>query len=156
AWLAALARQASTHKLLIVASVCTEGATPNMSVKALQQGATCLALAALSAGETLELFGSMFGAVQHLARLVGRIHQRAEGNPGHALDLAEHLVREGVISHANASWLLPQTFEEAVLPANRLDAEVARVQRLSPSARRIGQVLSIREGLVPLEMCARL
>ena len=154
AWLAALAREATAHRLMVVAALRTDDAELSLAVQALRQNATLLVLQPLSIEESAELFRSVFGDVQHLARFVDLVHQRARGNPGHAIDIAEHLGREGVIAYAEGAWVLPQAVPADALPANRLDAEVARIGRLTEQARRLGQTLSLRDGPMPLEMCA--
>ncbi|MEY4581739.1 MAG: hypothetical protein RL701_6442, partial [Pseudomonadota bacterium] len=162
AWLAGLAHAAGEHKLLIVAAVTSQLGTDSAvqhasaATQALRRHARTLALAPLAPPEMLELFRSVFGDAQHLARLVDVVQQRSEGNPGHALDLAEHLSREGVVELEEGAWILPQTLPPAVLPANRLDAELARLMRLSTAAHELGQALSVREGSLPLPMCSRL
>jgi tetratricopeptide (TPR) repeat protein len=156
AWLAALTRAAGAHELLTVASARMGHDSSNLAVQSVRQSSTRLVLGALSSSETAELFRSVFGEVQHLARFVDLVHQRAEGSPGHAMDLAEHLRREGVVEFTLGAWVLPQAIAEGALPANRLDADVARLGRLSEHARKLGQVLSVREGTIPLEMCVAL
>src|SRR4029077_9485371 len=69
---------------------------------------------------------------------------------------AEHLTRNGTIAFASGAWVLPQTIEARALPESRFDAEVARFARLPEHARALGQTLSVREGPIPLEMCAEL
>jgi Protein kinase domain/AAA ATPase domain len=156
AWLTALAREATAHGLMVLAALRTDGADFPLAVQALRQSAIRLVLRPLSPDETSSLFRSVFGDVQHLARFVDRVEQRAEGNPGHAIDIAEHLCREGVVAYAEGTWVLPQSLDAAALPANRLDAEIARIGRLPEPARKLGQSLSLREGPIPLEMCAAL
>jgi hypothetical protein len=87
---------------------------------------------------------------------VDRLYQASEGNPGHALDLAEHLSRDGAIAHVEGAWLLPQNIDEIPLPGSRAEAERDKLARLPAPVRSIGQRLSIREGAIPLEMCAAL
>ncbi len=152
AWLAAVVREVSDRRLLVLASVRSEGVKTVLAVQTLRQSATLFSLRALTLEETHELFRSVFGEAHHLARLVDLVHLRTEGNPGHAVDLAEHLVHEGAISYSEGAWLLPQAIPAERLPANRADAEVARLVRLPMHARALGQVLSIREGWLPLEM----
>lgn len=156
AWLAALCREAAAHKLLAVAAIRTDRGPLSLAAQALRQDATHLSLDRLSRGEMTELFRSVFGDVQHLARVVDLIDQRSEGNPAHALDLAEHLSREGVIRFVQGAWVLPQTIAAEALPADRRGAELARLERLTPQARQLGRALSVREGPIPLDMCAAL
>ncbi|HEX3594623.1 MAG TPA: protein kinase, partial [Polyangiaceae bacterium] len=156
AWLAALGREADKRKLLIVTALRTDHAPFGIAVQALRQVSTQVPLGALSGRETAELFRSIFGDAQHLARLVDLLHQRAEGNPSHAMDLAEHLNRNGVIAFAAGAWVLPQTIDVEALPRSRQDAETARLVRLAPHARALGQTLGVREGAIPVDMCASL
>jgi hypothetical protein len=156
AWLTALTLAASDRKLVVVAAVQSDAGTLGLTIHALRQHARKLALAPLTSGETAELFRSVFGDVQHLARLVDLVQQRTEGNPGHAMDLAEHLRREGTVALSKGEWVLPQTIAPSALPANRLDAEIARLARLPAAARELGQALSVREGTLPLDMCTTL
>jgi hypothetical protein len=154
AWLAALVHEASCQSLLVVAATLSDGTTtPSPSLQSLRDKATRIQLPPLAQAETFELFRSIFGDTQHLARLVDLVHQRAAGSPGLAMDLAEHLVREGVVSYVEGTWVLPQNIDPASLPANRSDADLARLERLPAQARSLGQVLGIRGGVLPLDMC---
>jgi hypothetical protein len=156
AWLMALSREAAQLKLLVVAAVCTDRAPFGIAVQALRQTSTRIALEPFTLSETTELFRSVFGDVQYLARLVDLLHQRTEGNASHAMDLAEHLTQNGTIALSGGAWVLPQAIENDKLPANRFQAETARFGRLTKHARELGQMLAVREGPVPLEMCAEL
>ncbi len=156
AWLAALSREPGAHRLQVVAALRNDRAPFGIAVQGFRQNATRLELGPLSLAETSELLRSVFGDVQHLARFVDLLHQRAEGNPAHTMDLAEHLSRERVVVFTEGAWVLPQTIDAGDLPANRVDAEAARLGRLLPHARALGQTLSVREGPIPLDMCAML
>ncbi|MEY4575585.1 MAG: hypothetical protein RL701_288 [Pseudomonadota bacterium] len=156
AWLAAVARAPRDHKLLVAAAVRSDQGLYPPATTALLHGAQRLSLAPLSYAEMAILLRSVFGEVPHLARLVDVVQQRTEGNPGHAMDLAEHLCREGEVVFAEGAWMLPQSISPEALPANRVAAELARLDRLPPHARQLGQALSIREGHLPLDMCASL
>ncbi len=153
AWLAALAHEAKAHKLLIVGSLRRDRFSLSAPVQVLRQHALRLELQPLTHDEMLALFRSVFGDVPYLARLVDRLQQRAEGSPGTAIDLAEHLSRDGAIVYADGLWLLPNNIDERVLPASRSDAELARLARLPEAARTLGQMISIREGALSQGMC---
>ncbi|HEX3771602.1 MAG TPA: AAA family ATPase, partial [Polyangiaceae bacterium] len=156
AWLAALAREAGAHRLMVVAALARHGGGESLAVQAFRQNLTPLVLRPFSLDETAALFRSVFGDVQHLGRFVDLVQVRAEGNPGHALDIAEHLGREGIIAFEDGVWVLPQSVPESALPGDRLGAEVARLARLPEHARRLGRALGLREGPIPLEMCLAL
>jgi tetratricopeptide (TPR) repeat protein len=158
AWIASLAREARphTHKLGVFASVCSDRAPFGLPVQALGQTAMRLVLQPLTHRETAELFRSVFGDRQHVARLVDRIHQRSGGTPALAIELAEHLGRQNVITYADGAWVLPQELRDEMFPATLEDAEIAHLHRLPQSARALAQSLSIREGSIDIELCKAL
>jgi hypothetical protein len=156
AWLAGLVHAAREHKLLVVATVTSGANAEAPAMQALRRSAQSLSLTPLSQSEMHDLFRSVFGDAQHLARLVDVVQQRSEGNPGHALDLAEHLTREGVVALEEGTWILPQSVPATALPSSRLEAELARLARLATAARQLGQTLSVHDGSLPLTMCSRL
>ena len=156
AWLVGLAHAAQQHKLLVVAAVTSGSETEAPATKALRRAARVLTLAPLSLTEMHDLLRSIFGDAQHLERLVDVVQQRSEGNPGHALDLAEHLTREGVVAIEEGTWILPQSVPPTALPSSRLAAELARLARLPAQALELAQALSVRGGSLSLAMCARL
>lgn len=156
AWLASLARDERARSLGVIAALRSDHAPFGLAVHALCQGAQRISLVPLAQDETAQLFRSVFGDVPHLARFVDRIHQRSQGNVGLAIELAEYLGRAGVIAYAAGAWVLPQELTDEMLPASRFDAEKARLERLPESTRALGQVLSVGEGQISLELCAAL
>lgn len=156
AWLVGLVHGVHAHRLLVVASVTSGVEAEAAATKALRRHARVLTLAPLTPSEMLTLFRSVFGDAQHLQRLVDVVQQRSEGNPGHALDLAEHLTREGVVALEEGTWILPQSLPATALPSSRLAAELARLARLPEPARQLGQTLSVRVGSMSLAMCSQL
>jgi serine/threonine protein kinase len=156
AWLVGLAHAAQGHKLRVIAAVTSGAEVEAPATKALRRHARVVSLAPLSLAEMQSLFRSVFGDAQHLDRLVDVVQQRSEGNPGLALDLAEHLTRDGVVALEEGAWILPQSVPATALPSSRLAAELARLERLPAAARQLGQALSVRSGSLSLAMCARL
>lgn len=155
AWLAALGRQARSDALLIVATVCSDQSSPP-AVEGFRRFATHMPLHPLAARDTESMLRSVFGDVQHLRRLSDLLSHRAQGNPGHTLDLVEHLVQQGTIQYLEGAWVLPTNIASEQLPQNRDEVTAARVQRLSTSARALGQALSVRDGSIPFEACEAL
>jgi tetratricopeptide (TPR) repeat protein len=156
AWLASLAREGKSRKLLIVASLRDEASAPSFAVQALQQDALRVPLVPLTAAESLELTRSVFGDTPNLRRIATLIHERSGGNPAHAMELAEYLVRQGLAYYADGAWALPQDVAADALPSDRTQVHAARLARLPPTARALAQLLSPHDGLISLPLCQSL
>jgi hypothetical protein len=155
AWLAALGRQGRGHSLLIVATVSSDQPQPP-ALDGFRRHATHMPLLPLPARDVEAMLRSVFGDVQHVRRLSELVSQRAQGNPGHTLELVEHLVQQGTIQYTGGEWVLPSAIAPDQLPQSRGEMTAARVQRLSANARSLAQVLSVREGSIPFEACEAL
>ena len=155
AWLTSLVRQARTQQLLVIATVRTGDEVPP-HVEALRRHADVLKLSPLIAAQIAAMLQSVFGDAVHLPRLSDLVAQRSEGNPGHALDLVEHLVQQGLLQYGEGTWVLPMAIGEAELPRDPQSVLQARLSRLPEHARAVAQVLSVREGLIPFELCTAL
>ncbi|HKO94744.1 MAG TPA: protein kinase, partial [Polyangiaceae bacterium] len=156
AWLAAVAHSADSERLLIVATLRQEPDVSHpLAVEALRQQASTLGLAPLTLKEMRELLRSMFGEAVHLERVSELLFRLSGGSPAKCMELAEYLVKHNLALYLNGSWVLPQTLEEAQLPATQAEMLAARLRRLPADARALGQVLSIHAHSIPLEVCAR-
>jgi hypothetical protein len=155
AWLLALGREGKAHRLLIVAALRRERHQSPLPPSAadLRQSATRVSLQPLSFEESAAVVYSIFGNVQHVARLADLLYQRAEGNPGQTIDLAEHLVHQRLVTYSGGAWLVPTDIADEDLPADPVEMLAARLRRLPAQARMLGQLLSVREGLIPFELC---
>jgi hypothetical protein len=154
AWLAALGRQGRAQQLLIVATVRAELGPP--ALEGLRRNATLMTLGPLAARDTEAMLRSVFGDVQHLRRLSDLVAQRAEGNPGHTLDLMTHLVQQELAQYVGGAWVLPVSIAPEQLPQSSDELLAARLSRLSAPARALGQALSVRAGSIPFEGCEAL
>jgi hypothetical protein len=154
-WLTALARTARTRQLLIVVSARADHER-NGSVQGFVKHATLITLAALPASEIERMLQSIFGAAQHSARLADVVFQRSDGKPREALDLLEHLLQQGTLSYADGAWMLPLSVSAEQLPVDAEHVSAARLARLPASARRLGQMLSVCEGVIRFELCSAL
>jgi tRNA A-37 threonylcarbamoyl transferase component Bud32 len=154
AWLSALGREGKDARLLIVAALRNDepSASPPVS-DGLHRHATLLTLAALSFSESESVVNSIVGNVRHVARLADLLYQRSEGNPRQIMDLAHHLVRQGLLTYSGGAWLVPTEIADDQLPGDAVEVLAARIRRLPETARALGQVLSVREGLIPLDLC---
>lgn len=154
-WLTSLVRQSRAAHLLIVATLST-GEAFDSPAQSLRRHVEVLALAPFDTRRIGTMLRSVFGDAVHLPRLADLVAQRAEGNPGHALDLVEHLVTQGLLQYSDGTWLLPPSIDEQELPSDPEGVLHARLRRLPPAARALAQVLSVREGLIPFELCTAL
>jgi serine/threonine protein kinase/tetratricopeptide (TPR) repeat protein len=154
AWLASLGTQAHEAALLVVASLAADPKRePSAALRLLRQAGKRVTLRAFGPEETHELVRSMFSTVEHLARLSDRVQRVALGNPAHIVEQLEHFLRNGLIAHVEGAWVLPQEIADEQLLHTRADAIEARLARLSPEVRSIARRLSLRRGLIPLELC---
>ncbi|HKP55634.1 MAG TPA: serine/threonine-protein kinase [Polyangiales bacterium] len=144
ALLATLAQRARTHALILLAATeQAAGASLPTRLEALSSRCSPLALRALELPETERLLGSVFGDVPNLALLSARIHAPAAGSPRQIMALAQYLVDRGTISYDGGSWSLPEQLTAADMPASALDAQRARIDQLSPLARRLAEVQAL-------------
>lgn len=153
---AALSRELRDARVLLVGAATRRGSAFEPCVQAFADKALPLELGALSEPECTSMLGSMFGDVEHLARASRRLCQVAEGHPGRLTELCEHLVRSERIRYVDGSWMLPQEIGQLALPKTRSALEEARLSALSSDARALAQLLSVTDGVLPLELCDRL
>jgi tetratricopeptide (TPR) repeat protein len=157
ALLLTLSLAAERHNLMMVVAYNSDtknDASPALK-SLLQQGRRVL-LRPLDGSAARELLGSLFGEVPHLARLAERLHRAARGNPAHLLELAQHLVRQEVVTHVDGTWVLPLDVPDELLSFSRLDALASRLDNLSDMARVAARILSVRQGSLSLPMCLAL
>jgi hypothetical protein len=136
AFLLALSLAAERHNLMMVVAYNSDtknDATPALK-SLLQQGRRVL-LRPLDGSAARELLSSLFGEVPHLVRNAERLHRASRGNPAHLLELAQHLVRQEVVTHVDGNWVLPQDVPDDLLSFSRVDALASRLDTLSDMAR---------------------
>ncbi len=154
AWLAEVAERLSSEPIWLGLSL-HEGSTSEETYaqRAVRQNSRRVVLKPIAGSETHTLLASLFGEVPHLVRLSERIHRSTQGMPGRIVEVARNLVREGLIANAEGTWVLPQDVPSEQLSGNLQEAVRNVVARLSPAARALGAVLSLRRGLVSPELC---
>ncbi len=107
-----------------------------------------LLLESLTDAETLTLMESVFGRVEHVARLTSHLQRTVHGNPGHLLDLCGQLLHRNVIGFTGGGWVLPLDVPEGELSGTRREVLLQRLERLSTEARELGRVLSVHDELI--------
>jgi hypothetical protein len=102
-------------------------------------------LPALSEEQTEQLFRAMFGDAKNLFMLAGRMHGLAQGNLRATMQLARHLVEQGIARYEAGSFSLPEQLREQDLPLSLAAALELRVQRLDPDALELARVLALTD-----------
>ncbi len=152
-FLAALAHEAPSHPLLVVATLRRgEGVSAPEAVKTFLGTAGRVRLQRLREKETLQLVQSLFGDVPNADRLARWMRELSGGNPLQCIDLAHHLVDSGAVRYLEGIWVLPAELSLARLPATLADAMDARVMALDPHARALAETLSVHRGALSLEL----
>lgn len=141
--LAALVDQTRTRRLLLAATAVTDGQRPTPALEALLRRGQEIALEPLTRRETSSLFSSVFGDVPNVGSVAEEIHNVAHGNPRQSLDLAQHLVDEGIIVYAAGTWTLPRRLKSSDLPASAEAAIRARYDRLEPLPRFLAEAQAL-------------
>jgi len=132
--LVALIGEAERQKLSLALTADVNAADTRRSLRMLASRCEQLALRALTPEQTRELMASTFGDVPNLGQLSREIDQVAHGNPGEALELAQHLIDRKVVRYAAGNWSLPSELPPSAVPRSALDAIRERVRGLSPEA----------------------
>ncbi|HEY6561067.1 MAG TPA: AAA family ATPase, partial [Polyangiaceae bacterium] len=154
AFVAALAKEARTRRLLIAATLSPSHEKRSASsVRILRQGATRVRLGNLRASQVNELVRSLFGNPAHTSRFAKWLYERSAGSPFECLELARYAVSREIIKYVDGAWILPQELAGIDLPSRLDDVLAARISRLSPKARELAGALSIEPGNVSLERC---
>jgi hypothetical protein len=152
--LALLAERAAGARLLIVAAGhLAPGTQRSAGLRALGRVSRRLTLRPLSLDETAALVRSLVADVPYLSRLVERLHRATHGNPREMTELLRELIETKVIRQVDGTWVLPQELPEAPFTRSRDDSLGLRLARLSPEARQLARILSVRRGLIPLGAC---
>lgn len=155
--LAALAREASRARLLVVASQRTgEEVRAQAAVAALHREARSINLAGLSEAAMGSLVEALFGDVPNVGRLSAQLYAATQGSPAHAMEIARQLVHDGTIRHTQGLWVLPSDMRIDTAAPTLAGALDRKVSSLSPEARRLGEVLALVGGALSLELIADL
>jgi adenylate cyclase len=99
-------------------------------------GAQTIALRPLSATQTKALTAELLGTDTSVHGLTGQIIERAAGNPFFAEEIVRDLAEREAIRGTRGSYLLRGDVAEVSVPATLQAAISARIDRLSPAAKR--------------------
>jgi hypothetical protein len=142
-----LAAQAAGSRLVVVTAYDHDEASQvESALRVLRETSRSLSLAALTAAETEALLGSVFGSIPHLRVIADRLHVLSEGRPRLCMELAQHLVDQGVIRYETGGFVLPASLAQGDLPESLEAVLRARCARLSEHARALGTVVALCAG----------
>ena len=99
-------------------------------------GAQTLSLRPLNTEQTEALIGELLGTDASVQALAGVIAERADGNPFFAEEMVRDLAERGAVRGTRGSYLLHGNVADTTVPATLHAVIAARVDRLSPAAKR--------------------
>ncbi len=147
AFLAFLGHRASRYPLILVCSTQTgESATSESALKLLADTGVRIELENLSAQETEQLLGSVFGEVPRLRLIADALHAISAGNPRDIMQLAQHLVDKRAVRYRAGAWSLPHSIDSAGLPSSMAQALKVRIETLNTDARGLVDAMTLSPG----------
>jgi hypothetical protein len=144
AWLAALAQEVSSLRMLIVATL--RGSTEPTTLPALRvlrSHASEMVLSPLSSEQTEALFASIFSDAPQVALVSNRIHRLAAGNLRESMALAHYMLERGLIRYTDGNWILPAELAISDLPASAEDAVRESIAELPTLPRRFAEAQAL-------------
>jgi tetratricopeptide (TPR) repeat protein len=116
----------------------------------LRDVASRLTLAPLTETETRELVRSLFGDVPNIEGVTRWVHQLSSGRPRAAMEVANHLVENGVVEYEEGLWTLPARLDLRGLPASVDQALDSKIASLGPDALALCRALALSSEQEPL------
>ena len=99
-------------------------------------GAQSIALAPLSNTESIALVTDLLGADSSTMQIAALVAERAAGNPFFAEEIVRDLVERGVLHGTGSSYVSTADVGEVSMPATVQATIAARIDRLTPGAKR--------------------
>ncbi len=106
-------------------------------------GAQTIALAPLGESDTAALIGELLGSDPSIVELAAIIAERAAGNPFFAEEMVRDLAQRGVLQGERGGYVCREDVAEVSVPATVQAAIEARIDRLSPAAKRALNAASV-------------
>jgi predicted ATPase len=100
------------------------------------RGAQSIALAPLGDSDTAALLDQLLGSDPSVGELAAVISERAAGNPFFAEEMVRELVQRGVLTGERGGYVCRADVAELTVPATVQAAIEARIDRLTPAAKR--------------------
>ncbi len=144
ALIARLSDEVPTRALLVAVTAQADApATAPGAIKILKESATRIGLTDLALDDTEQLLGSVFGETPNVRLLADRLQAISQGNPGAIMQLAEHLVDNGVVHYEAGAWTLPTSIDAGDLPDSLTATLKAKAKELNPDALTLAQALAL-------------
>lgn len=102
-----------------------------------------IALAPLAGADLADLLTELLGSDPSVAGLAAVIAERASGNPFFVEEMVRELAARGVLTGARGDYVCAVDIEEVTVPATVKAAIEARIDRLSPPAKRTLSAASV-------------
>lgn len=152
---ALLARESSSHPLLVLASLPSEQrGRASKALELFEANSRAMRLGPLGPKRTEKLIHALFGDVPNVQSVASRFHGVSGGLPRDLMQLAQHLVDQGVARYGSGAWVLPSRFAGNELPASMAQARQAKIDALSPEARLMAQAIALGpDGLYSFDEC---
>jgi hypothetical protein len=114
-------------------------------------------LTPLTLEDSENLLKSLFNDAREIGAVAHRFHELAAGNPRDLLQLAQHLVAQGLARYEGGCWSLALGARDAGLPSSMAQALRERVAAISGDARELASALALCPDVsFTLEECATL
>lgn len=152
--LAALAKAAAAHPLLIVTAVDSDDPGRNRAVvKLLGRSSGRIRLRPFDLTQVEQLIRATFSEASSTKRVAAWLHRQAGGNPLLSAELVTHLVKQGRIHYAEGTWVLPHEFPDEDVHAVMTSAVQGQLDRLRPALRRFAECLSPHRRSLNADLC---
>jgi hypothetical protein len=142
--LVALAQKAAKRPLCLALSI-TSSAERSPALDILLSFATRIDLPPLTDAETEQLLGAVFGDADHVFSVARRVHAIARGNLRATMQLANHLVTQGIARYEAGSFVLPEQLREQDLPTSLAAALESRIRSLDADATELARILALTD-----------
>jgi len=142
--LMALGQKAKRRSLCLVLSLDSEG-DGSAALDLLVSDAETVTLDPLSEPQTEQLMAAVFGDASHVLTIARGVHAVARGNPRATMQLATHLVDQGIARYEAGSFTLPERLREQDLPPSLAAALEKRIGMLDADALELARVLALSE-----------
>jgi hypothetical protein len=142
--LMALGQKAKRRPLCIVLSINSES-EGSAALDMLVAAAQTIPLEPLTEAQTEQLMAAVFGDADHVFTIARGVHAIARGNPRATMQLATHLVEQGIARYEAGSFVLPERLREQDLPPSLAAALEKRMAKLDADALELARVLALSD-----------
>jgi hypothetical protein len=144
ALLSALASKSQEHRLVLAFSRNSETEITDSSAQELiTRNATRIKVDALGLDAIERLILSIFGDTPNARLLASRVYAISKGNARVTMQMAQHLVDQGLARYHSGGWSLPDAIDETTLPKSLTEALVAKLDKLSAYALDLAQTIAL-------------